>query len=108
MALRNPAVQNHQIPNQIRKDGQSIETLSEMTTVTDPFLGQPNSNDLHARQESADSGVGKGEESFHYTGYHPRIIMSLSVALQKQSGAYTISFVCVYATKVKVVTDGSE
>ena len=99
MALRNPAVQNHQIPNQIRTDGQSIETSSEMTTVTDPFLGQTNSNDLHARQESADSGVGKGEESFHYTCCHPRIIMSLLVLLQKQSRAYMIPFVWVHETK---------
>ena len=65
MALRNPAVPNHQVPNQIRTDGQSIETSNELTTVTDPFLGQTNSNDLHARQESADSGLGKGENSFH-------------------------------------------
>ena len=79
MALRNPAVQNHQVPNQIRTDGQSIETSNEMTTVTDPFLGQTNSNDPHARQESADSGLGKGENSFHFITPHPFISFSSSV-----------------------------
>ena len=64
LALRNPAVQNHQLPNQIRTDGQSIETSSEMTTATDPFLGQNHTNDLHTRQESADSGLGKQTHCF--------------------------------------------
>lgn len=59
LALRNPAVPNHQqLPNQIRTEGQNIETSSEMTTATDPFLGQNHNNDLHSRQESADSGLG--------------------------------------------------
>ncbi|XP_076435614.1 transcriptional coactivator YAP1-like [Babylonia areolata] len=34
------------------------ETSTEMTTVADPFLGQTVSNTDHARQESADSGLG--------------------------------------------------
>ena len=35
-----------------------ISQANELTTVTDPFLGQTNSSD-HSRQESGDSGVGK-------------------------------------------------
>lgn len=32
---------------------------SEMTSATDPFLGQSTNPDNHARQESADSGLGE-------------------------------------------------
>ncbi|XP_021356128.1 transcriptional coactivator YAP1-like isoform X2 [Mizuhopecten yessoensis] len=35
----------------------NISQANEMTSVTDPFLGQTNSSD-HSRQESTDSGVG--------------------------------------------------
>jgi len=35
-----------------------ISQANEMTSVTDPFLGQTNSSD-HSRQESTDSGVGR-------------------------------------------------
>ena len=32
---------------------------NEMTSITDPFLGQSSNTDLHSRQESADSGLGR-------------------------------------------------
>lgn len=87
MALRNPAVQNHQIPNQIRTDGQSIETSSEMTTVTDPFLGQTNSNDLHARQESADSGVGGMGSGTNFLSRTPEEFLG-NVDMDTQDGGH--------------------
>ena len=36
-----------------------IAQTNEMTSVTDPFLGHTNQADLHSRQESSDSGLGK-------------------------------------------------
>ncbi|KAL3848233.1 hypothetical protein ACJMK2_019104 [Sinanodonta woodiana] len=50
----------NQMQNQM--DTQTIQDISisranEMTSITDPFLGQSNSSD-HTRQESGDSGVG--------------------------------------------------
>lgn len=37
---------------------EAVDQATEMTTVTDPFLGQTGSSTDHSRQESADSGLG--------------------------------------------------
>ncbi|XP_060563358.1 transcriptional coactivator YAP1-A-like isoform X6 [Ruditapes philippinarum] len=38
---------------------------TELTTITDPFLGQSNATDLHARQGSTDSGLGHRQGDFN-------------------------------------------
>ena len=47
----------------IRKGGaagaEAADQATEMTTVSDPFLGQTGSSTDHSRQESADSGLGE-------------------------------------------------
>lgn len=88
IALRNPAVPNQPLPNQIRADGQSIETSSEMTTVTDPFLGQNNSNDLHARQESADSGLGGMGSGTNFLSRTPEEFLGNVSDMDTQDGGH--------------------
>lgn len=42
----------------------TIPQTSEMTSVADPFLGHTtNQADLHSRQESSDSGLGKNNDT---------------------------------------------
>ncbi|XP_025079640.1 transcriptional coactivator YAP1-A-like isoform X3 [Pomacea canaliculata] len=43
---------------QLGAGGETTDTTADLTTVTDPFLGQTGSTDHHSRQESADSGLG--------------------------------------------------
>ena len=40
---------------------EAVDQATEMTTVTDPFLGQTGSSTDHSRQESADSGLGESD-----------------------------------------------
>ncbi|XP_046369213.1 transcriptional coactivator YAP1-like isoform X1 [Haliotis rufescens] len=52
----NPEAQQQQ--QQIQSQTPKLVQANEMTSVTDPFLGQTGTSDLHSRQESADSGLG--------------------------------------------------
>lgn len=61
MLLRLQMQQQQQLKQQQQGETTSqdiaISQANEMTSVTDPFLGQTNTSD-HTRQESTDSGVG--------------------------------------------------
>lgn len=88
LALRNPAVSNHPLPNQIRADGQNMDISSQMTTETDPCLGQSNSNDLHARQESADSGLGGMGTGTNFLSRTPEEFLGNMNELDTQDGSH--------------------
>ncbi|XP_060563354.1 transcriptional coactivator YAP1-A-like isoform X2 [Ruditapes philippinarum] len=61
---------------------------TELTTITDPFLGQSNATDLHARQGSTDSGLGGMGSGTSFVPRTPEEFLSNVGEMDAQDGGH--------------------
>lgn len=63
-----------------------IDVSKELTNITDPFLGQTNASDLHARQGSTDSGLGGMGSGSTFLSKTPEEFLSNVSEMEAQDG----------------------
>lgn len=65
-----------------------IDVSKELTTITDPFLGQTTVSDLHARQGSTDSGLGGMGSGSSFMPKTPEEFLSNVSEMEAQDGGH--------------------